>query len=102
MAALIHTCSSSASIRARSGTTKKLCDKDFAKGSGELSGAICLKTLVLLGNDRQPPRIVQKIFRVVRAIVWLCESFLAPDSKHKPRQGKSKMAPQPQAIPSEN
>ena len=31
---------------------KKLCDKDFAERSGELSGAICLKTLVLLGNDR--------------------------------------------------
>ena len=34
------------------GTTKKLCDKDFAERSGELSGAIRLKTLVLLGNDR--------------------------------------------------
>ena len=31
--------------------TKKLCDKDFAGRSGELSGAFCLKTLVLLGND---------------------------------------------------
>ena len=28
----------------RKGTTKKLCDKDFAERSGELSGAICLKT----------------------------------------------------------
>ena len=36
----------------RKGTTKKLCDKDFAERSGELSGAIRLKTLVLLGNDR--------------------------------------------------
>ena len=35
----------------RKGTTKKLCDKDLAERSGELSGAICLKTLVLLGND---------------------------------------------------
>ena len=35
----------------RKGTTKKLCDKDFAERSGELSGAICLKTLVLLGSD---------------------------------------------------
>ena len=34
------------------GTTKKLCDKDFAERSGELSGVISLKTLVLLGNDR--------------------------------------------------
>ena len=31
---------------------KKLCDKDFAERSGELSGAICLKTLILLGNGR--------------------------------------------------
>ena len=36
----------------RKGTTKKPCDKDFAERSGELSGAICLKALVLLGNDR--------------------------------------------------
>ena len=32
----------------RKGSTKKLCDKDSAERSGELSGAICLKTLVLL------------------------------------------------------
>ena len=32
----------------RKGTTKKLCDKEFAELSGEFSGAICLKTLVLL------------------------------------------------------
>ena len=36
----------------RKGTKKKLCDKDFAERSGELSGVICLKTLVLLGNHR--------------------------------------------------
>ena len=35
----------------RKGTTMKLCDKDFAERSGELSGAIHLKTLVLLDND---------------------------------------------------
>ena len=35
----------------RKGTTKKLFDKDFPARSGELSGAICLKTLVLLEND---------------------------------------------------
>ena len=35
----------------RKGTTKKLCDKDFAERSGELSGAIRLKTVVLLEND---------------------------------------------------
>ena len=36
----------------RKGATKKLCDKDLAERSGELSGAICLKTLVLLGKGR--------------------------------------------------
>ena len=35
----------------RKGTTKKLCDKDFAERSGELCGVICLKTPVLLGID---------------------------------------------------
>ena len=49
----------------RKGTTKKLCDKDFAERWGELSGAIRLKTLVLLGNDGKTPRIVQKI-------LWCC------------------------------
>ena len=39
-------------IRDRRGTPKNLCDKDFAELSGELSGAIRLKPLVLLGNDR--------------------------------------------------
>ena len=33
----------------------KLCDKDFAEHSGELSGAICLKTLLLLENDPVVP-----------------------------------------------
>ena len=37
------------------GATKKLCNKDFAERSGELSGAICLKTLVLLSNDPVAP-----------------------------------------------
>ena len=46
-------------------TAKKLCDKYFAERSGELSGAVCLKTLVLPGNDRQPPR---NLFGAVRAI----------------------------------
>ena len=38
-----------------------LCDKDFAERSGELSGAIGLKTLVSLDNDPITPRIVQKV-----------------------------------------
>ena len=52
-------------FRDRKGTPKNFCDKDFAELSGELSGAICLKTLVLMGNDRYPPRTVQKI-------LWYC------------------------------
>ena len=36
----------------RKGTPKKLRDKDLAERSAELFGAICLKTLLLLGNDR--------------------------------------------------
>ena len=35
-------------FRDRKGTPKNLCDKEFAELSGELSGVICLKTLVLL------------------------------------------------------
>ena len=31
-------------LRDRKGTPKNFCDKDFAELSGELSGAICLKT----------------------------------------------------------
>ena len=37
-------------IRDRKGTPKNLCDKTFAELPGELSGAICLTTLVLLGS----------------------------------------------------
>ena len=60
----------------REGIPKKLCDKDFAELSGELSCAICLKTLVLQGKC---PRLVQKFFGAVRAIFWLWGSFLALD-----------------------
>ena len=42
-------------FRDRKGTPKNFSDKDFAELSGELSGAICLKTLVLVGNDRLTP-----------------------------------------------
>ena len=58
-------------LRDRKGTPKNFCAKDFAELSGELSDAIRLKTLVLLGNDRKPRRIVQKI-------LWYCSGdFLA-------------------------
>ena len=34
----------------REGTTKELCDNDFVELPGELSSAIFLRNLVLLGN----------------------------------------------------
>ena len=55
-------------IRDRTGTPKNLCNKDFADFSGELSGAICLRTLVLLGSALE---LFTKFFCVVRAIFWL-------------------------------
>ena len=48
----IQVCKCPATVRDRKGTPKNLCDKDFAELSGENSGAICLKTLGLMGNDR--------------------------------------------------
>ena len=62
------------------GTTKKACDKDFAERSAELPGAICLKNIVVQGNDRQPPQIVLKILWCCsRMLFWLCGSSLAPE-----------------------
>ena len=55
---------------------KIFCDKDLAELSGELSGGICLKTLVLLGSALE---LFSKFFGAVRAIFWLWGSFLAPD-----------------------
>ena len=63
-------------IRDKTGTPKNFCEKDFAKLSGELSGAICLKTLVLLGSALE---LFRKFFGAVRAIFWLWGSFLAPE-----------------------
>ena len=63
-----------ARVRDRKGTPKNLCDKDFAELSGELSDAICLKTLVFLGSAID---LFRKFFGAVRAILWLCGSFLA-------------------------
>ena len=62
-------------VRDRQGTPKNLCDKHFAKLSGELSGAICLKTLVLLGSILE---LFRKFFGAVRAIFWLWGSFFGP------------------------
>ena len=59
---------------------KELLRQRFRWTSGELSGAICLKNLALLGTDRKPPRIVQKVFGCCSCdIFWLWGSFWAPD-----------------------
>ena len=62
-------------IRDRKGTPKNFCDKDFAELSGELSGAICLKTFVLMGSDQYPLELFRKFFGTVRAILWLWGFF---------------------------
>ena len=59
-------------IRDRKGSPKNFCDKDLAELSGELSGAICLKTLVLLGNALE---LFRKFFGALLAILWLWGSF---------------------------
>ena len=59
-------------FRDKKGTPKNFCDQDFAELSGELSGAICLKSLVLLGGALE---LFRKFFGAVRAICWLWGSF---------------------------
>ena len=59
-------------IRDRKSTPKNFCNKDFAELSGELSGAICLKTLVLSGSALD---LFRKFFGTVRAIFWVWGSF---------------------------
>ena len=61
-------------IRDRRGTPKNLRDKNFAELSGELSGVICLKPLVLLGSALE---LFRRFFRAVRAIFGLWGSSLA-------------------------
>ena len=60
-------------VRDEKGTTKNLCDNKFAKLSGEISGAICLKTHVLL-NTEYCSKTVRKMFGSVRVNLWLCGS----------------------------
>ena len=52
---LLHQHHTASRIGDRKGTKSKLCDKDFAERSGELSGAIRLNTLVLLGSNPVTP-----------------------------------------------
>ena len=61
---------------AEKGTPKNFCDKDFAELSGEFSGAICLKPLVLLGSALE---LFRKFFGTVHAIFWVWGSFLVPE-----------------------
>ena len=61
----------------RQGTPKNLGDKDVAELSGELSGVICLKTLVLLGSAL---KLFRNIFGAVCAILSLWSSLLALDN----------------------
>ena len=66
------------SPQGQKGTPKNLCDKDFAELSGELSGAICHKSLVLLGSAL---KLFRKFFGAVRAIFW--GFFFWPLTKEK-------------------
>ena len=59
-------------VRDRKGAPKNLRDKDFAELSGELSAAICLKTLVLLGSAL---KLFRKFSGAVRAIFWFWGFF---------------------------
>ena len=64
-------------FRDRKGTPKNFFDKDFAELSGELSGAICLKTPVILGRALE---LFRKFLGTVRAtFLGFWGSFLAPD-----------------------
>ena len=63
-------------FQGQTGTPKNFRDKDFAELSGELSGAICLEALVLLGSALE---LFRKFFGTLRAIFLVLGSFLAPD-----------------------
>ena len=65
-------------VRDRKGTPKNFCDKDFAELSGELAGAICLKTPVLVGSALE---LFRKFLGAVRAIFWLWGSLLALETE---------------------
>ena len=58
----------------REGTPKNLCDKDFVELSGELSGAICLKTFCYWVV---PSNCSEKSLVLFARVFWLWGSFLA-------------------------
>ena len=72
VATSLEYCCFSAFCRDRKGTPKNFCDRDFTELLGELSGAICLKTLVLFGSALE---LFRKIFGAVRAMFLLWRSF---------------------------
>ena len=55
-------------LRDRKGTPKNIFQNDFAELLGDLSGAICLKTLVWLGSALE---LFRKFFGALRVIFWL-------------------------------
>ena len=59
---------------------KKVGDKDFTELSGELSGAICLKAIVLLGNALELFR------RFFDDVCWLYESCFAQGQAQQQQQ----------------
>ena len=80
---------SSKKIWDRKGTTKKLSDKRFAERSGEFSGAICLKALVLLGNDPVIPLNCSENSLVLFVrFLGFCESFWLLREKCQRSQAK--------------
>ena len=64
---------SKAKVKDRKGTPKRLCHKDFPQLSGEVSGVICLKSLVSFGGALESFR---NFFGAVRVMFWLCGSCL--------------------------
>ena len=69
------------SNQGQKGTPQNFCDKDVAELSGELSGAICLRILVLVGSALE---LFRKFFGTVRAFFWLWVLF----EKNSPENGE--------------
>ena len=54
---------------------KEVMRQRFCRTFGELSGAVCLKILVLVGSALE---LFRRFFATVRVIFWLWGSFLGP------------------------
>ena len=65
----------------KKGTTKKLCDKDFCRTFGWTFWCDLPQNPCFIGNGPvNPLELFWKFFGAVRALFWLCESFLAPET----------------------